>query len=124
MEVGCHTYQCRTIVLTRFSAFVGLGVIVLLFPLPGYVTKLIQDVQVVRLKKTDARVQTVTESKWFYCSDYAIFICDILAMNVLRMVKLFGWEKKMDEKVSEKREAELKWIWRRQLLDLISSTLK
>ena len=57
------TYQCWLIVLTPFSAFVGLGVIVLLFPLPGYVTKLIQDVQVIRLKKTDARVQTVTESK-------------------------------------------------------------
>lgn len=93
-------------VVLGWSAFVGLAIIVLLFPLPGYVTKLIQDVQVIRLKKTDARVQIVTE-----------------LMNVLRMIKMFGWEKKMDEKVSEKREAELKWIWRRQLLDLISATL-
>ena len=34
---------------------------ILLFPLPGYVAKLVQDVQVVRLKKTDARVETVSE---------------------------------------------------------------
>jgi hypothetical protein len=103
---------------------VGLGVIILLFPLPGYVTKLIQDVQVTRLKKTDARVQTVTESKCLSLYYHAMLIYDTLAMNVLRMIKLFGWEKKMDERVSEKREAELKWIWRRQLLDLLSGTLK
>lgn len=36
----------------------------LLFPIPGYVAKQIQGVQVARLKKTDARVQTVTESKY------------------------------------------------------------
>lgn len=53
-----------------------------------------------------------------------ILIYSVVVMNVLRMVKLFGWEKKMDERVSEKREAELKWIWRRQFLDLVSSTLK
>lgn len=34
----------------------------MLFPIPGYVAKRIQDVQVVRLNATDARVQTVTES--------------------------------------------------------------
>lgn len=48
---------------SRFgSTFVGLGVMVALFPIPGYITKLVQDVQVVRLKKTDARVQIVSES--------------------------------------------------------------
>ena len=56
-------YVCEMMTWSCFSAFVGLGVILLLFPLPGYVTKLIQDVQAVRLKATDARVQTVTESK-------------------------------------------------------------
>lgn len=38
---------------------------ILLFPLPGYVAKLVQDVQVIRLKKTDARVETVSESMYF-----------------------------------------------------------
>ncbi|TFK30740.1 ATP-binding cassette transporter [Coprinopsis marcescibilis] len=89
-----------------WSSFVGLAVMVLLFPLPGYVAKLVQDVQVIRLKKTDARVETVSE-----------------AMNVLRMIKMFGWERKMDERIAEKRENELLFIWKRQILDLINGSL-
>ncbi|KAJ6604251.1 hypothetical protein DFH09DRAFT_1300496 [Mycena vulgaris] len=89
-----------------WSSFVGMGVMVLLFPLPGYVAKLVQTVQQQRLKRTDARVQTVTET-----------------MNVLRMIKLFGWERQMNERVAEKREEELSWIWKRQVLDLLSGTL-
>ena len=45
-------------------------------------------------------------------------------MNVLRMIKLFGWEKKMDERIAEKRENELLYIWKRQILDLINGSLK
>jgi hypothetical protein len=52
---------CLTI-LVKYSAFVGLATILLLFPAPGYVAKRIQGVQEFRLKATDARVQTVTES--------------------------------------------------------------
>ncbi|KAG5728585.1 ATP-binding cassette transporter abc4 [Termitomyces sp. T112] len=89
-----------------WSAFVGLVSIIMLFPIPGYVAKRIQDVQIVRLKATDARVQTVTET-----------------MNVLRMIKLFGWEKKMEQKIAEKREKELVWIWKRQILDMINGNL-
>ena len=47
------------------SAMVGLAVMVACLPLPGYVAKLSQDVQVARMKKTDARVQGVSESKTF-----------------------------------------------------------
>ncbi|KAJ7919040.1 P-loop containing nucleoside triphosphate hydrolase protein [Mycena leptocephala] len=89
-----------------WSAFVGMGVMVLLFPLPGYVAKLVQTVQQQRLKKTDARVQVVTET-----------------MNVLRMIKLFGWERQMNERVAEKREEELNWLWKRQMLDLLNGML-
>ncbi|KAJ6575530.1 hypothetical protein B0H10DRAFT_2168545 [Mycena sp. CBHHK59/15] len=89
-----------------WSAFVGMGVMVALFPLPGYVAKLVQTVQQQRLKKTDARVQVVTET-----------------MNVLRMIKLFGWERQMNERVAEKREEELNWIWKKQMLDLVNGTL-
>ncbi|KAJ7094121.1 P-loop containing nucleoside triphosphate hydrolase protein [Mycena epipterygia] len=75
------------------------------FPLPGYVAKLAQTVQKETLKKTDARVQTLS------------------AMNVIRMVKMFGWEKKMNERIADKREEELNWIWKRKLLDLINEIL-
>ncbi|KAF5336910.1 hypothetical protein D9611_003444 [Ephemerocybe angulata] len=83
-----------------WSAFVGLAVMLVLFPLPGYVAKRIQDVQIARLKKTDARVEVVSET-----------------MNVLRMVKMFGWEKKMNDRIAEKREEELRYVWKRQILD-------
>lgn len=32
-------------------------------------------------------------------------------MNVLRMVKLFGWEEKMSQRIKETREKELLAIW-------------
>ena len=40
------------------------------------------------------------------------------------MVKLFGWESRVRESVAEKREEELKWIWKRKLLGMIASTAK
>ncbi|KAI6134164.1 ABC transporter type 1, transmembrane domain-containing protein [Pisolithus croceorrhizus] len=89
-----------------WSAFVGLAVMILLFPLPGMVAKKIQTVQRTKMEKTDARVQTVTET-----------------MNALRMVKLFGWEKKMNERIYEKREVELVWTWKYRILDLANNTL-
>ncbi|KAE9384990.1 P-loop containing nucleoside triphosphate hydrolase protein [Gymnopus androsaceus JB14] len=51
-----------------WSSFVGLAVIVISFPVPGFITKLIQNRQKIKMKKTDARIQMVTET-----------------MNVLRM---------------------------------------
>ena len=33
------------------SAFLGMGVIIIMFPLPGYVAKLIQGVQTTKMKK-------------------------------------------------------------------------
>ncbi|KAJ6498923.1 P-loop containing nucleoside triphosphate hydrolase protein [Mycena sanguinolenta] len=89
-----------------WSAFVGMGAIVVLFPLPGYVSKWQQAAQKATLKKTDARVQTVSET-----------------MNVLRMVKMFGWEKQMNEKIAEKRDEELSKLWIRRLLDMASGML-
>ena len=45
-------------------------------------------------------------------------------MNVLRMIKLFGWEPKINAQIAEKREEELVYIKKRQLLDLLTGTLK
>jgi hypothetical protein len=41
--------------------------------------------------------------------------------NVLRMVKLFGWERNMKNRVDDKREQELKLILKRKLLELASN---
>lgn len=45
-------------------------------------------------------------------------------MNVLRMIKLFGWERKVNGQVEEKREEELRLLWKRKLLELASNNLK
>ncbi|GJE86639.1 multidrug resistance-associated ABC transporter [Phanerochaete sordida] len=84
-----------------WSSFVGLGVMVALLPVPTWLAARLQDVQKQKMKVTDARVQTVAE-----------------IMSVLRMVKLFGWEQRMNEKVAEKREEELNLIWKRRLIEL------
>ncbi|KAJ6594300.1 hypothetical protein B0H19DRAFT_1094896 [Mycena capillaripes] len=89
-----------------WSAFVGMSVMVAMFPLPGRVLKMAQRVQKLKLKQTDARVQTVSET-----------------VNLLRMIKMFGWESQMDKMIAEKREEELNFIWQRKLLDLLNTTL-
>ena len=57
--------------------------------------------------QTDARVQVVTE-----------------AMNIVRMIKVFGWEERIEEKITGKREEELayqrKWI----IFEIISNILR
>ncbi|KLO19974.1 P-loop containing nucleoside triphosphate hydrolase protein [Schizopora paradoxa] len=93
-------------VILDWSALVGMAVMVLTFPLPGYIAKLTQTTQIERMKKTDARVQTVTET-----------------MNVIRMIKLFGWEPKVKQEIDEKRSEELVWIKRRQYLDIINGVV-
>ncbi|KAJ7776222.1 P-loop containing nucleoside triphosphate hydrolase protein [Mycena metata] len=89
-----------------WSAFVGMGTMIALFPLPGYAARLESRVQDKALEKTDARVQTFSET-----------------VNVVRMIKVFGWEKQMNEKIAEKREDELTWIWRRKVLYTASGIL-
>lgn len=45
-------------------------------------------------------------------------------MNVIRMIKLFGWEPKVRKQIAEKRDEELIYIRNRQLLDLLNGTIK
>ncbi|KAI0365037.1 P-loop containing nucleoside triphosphate hydrolase protein [Pilatotrama ljubarskyi] len=84
-----------------WSALVGLATMLITLPLPGYVTKHIQGSQREKMKRTDARVQTVTEM-----------------MNVIRMIKLFGWEPRVSAQLDKKREEELVWVRKNKLLSL------
>jgi hypothetical protein len=45
-------------------------------------------------------------------------------MNVIRMIKLFGWEARMNEKLAEQRDEELKYQKKRQLLELVNGCVK
>ena len=45
-------------------------------------------------------------------------------MNVIRMIKIFGWEKQIDEKIAGKREEELAYQRKSIMLEIISNILK
>ncbi|KAH7927390.1 P-loop containing nucleoside triphosphate hydrolase protein [Leucogyrophana mollusca] len=89
-----------------WSAFVGLAAMIVLVPLPGYLGRMTHAVQLSKMDKADARVQLMTET-----------------LNVLRMVKFFGWEKRMDKKITEKREEELGWLYKAYILEVMTNIL-
>ncbi|KAF8610641.1 hypothetical protein BDV93DRAFT_484022 [Ceratobasidium sp. AG-I] len=89
-----------------WSSIVGMAAMLVLFPITGKVGHLLNSVQVERMKKTDARVQTITE-----------------LINVVRMIKLFGWESKVKSRIEEKREEELRWYRKNQLVRLVTRIL-
>ncbi|KAF9567104.1 hypothetical protein CPC08DRAFT_733223 [Agrocybe pediades] len=76
-----------------WSALVGLLTLIGVSPIPGWIAKRNQDLEKVKMQKTDARVQMISE-----------------IISVIRMVKLFGWEEKTLKMVNEKREDELKYL--------------
>ena len=45
-------------------------------------------------------------------------------MSVLRMIKLFGWEHRVRDNIAEKRETELKFVWKRKMLNLLNNISK
>ncbi|KAG8702087.1 hypothetical protein FRC09_004964 [Ceratobasidium sp. 395] len=83
------------------SAIIGTAVMFASAPIPAILARLVDSIQSERMRKTDARVQTVTES-----------------MNVIRMIKMFAWEDKVKSQVTAKREEELYWYRKRQYLGL------
>ncbi|KAF8885698.1 multidrug resistance-associated ABC transporter [Gymnopilus junonius] len=89
-----------------WSAIVGFASIVLMAPVPGLLAKRIQTIQGKKLEKTDARVESVMET-----------------IGVLRMIKLFGWEKKMSDTLKEKREDELSWVWKDKMTNLTNDVI-
>ncbi|KZT53818.1 hypothetical protein CALCODRAFT_486059 [Calocera cornea HHB12733] len=89
-----------------WAAVVGMAVMVASIPLPSQVAAWVQTIQNERMKKTDARVQSITET-----------------MNVIRMVKMFGWESRVKEQIGEKREEELKYVKQRQIMHLANLNL-
>ena len=43
------------------------------------------------------------------------------AVSVMRMIKLFGWEKKVIGGIEEKRDQELSWIWKIMVLKIFNN---
>ena len=48
----------------------------------------------------------------------------ILAMNVIRMIKVFGWEHKMSTLIADKREVEMKYLQTFRMLELLNNNIK
>ncbi|KAJ3727277.1 P-loop containing nucleoside triphosphate hydrolase protein [Lentinula guzmanii] len=88
------------------SAFVGIGLTIALAPVPVFISGIIQRYQALRMKQTDSRVHLITD-----------------VMNILRMVKLFGWQKRMLWKISEARGEELSLLRKRQYATLTGTVL-
>ena len=78
-----------------------MAVMIACLPLSGYLANIYQGYQTTVMKKTDARVQTTIEM-----------------MNVLRMIKMFGWEAKIAERLDAKRADELRWLRSAQLIGI------
>ncbi|KZV96966.1 P-loop containing nucleoside triphosphate hydrolase protein [Exidia glandulosa HHB12029] len=104
LQVAVATYFLYT--LLGWSSLVGLLVMVACFPLPGWIAAKLNFITTEQMKRTDARVQQVSE-----------------VMRVLRMVKMFAWEPKMQEKLTEKRDEELHWIRRAKITALVNKNL-
>ncbi|EMD41558.1 hypothetical protein CERSUDRAFT_128415 [Gelatoporia subvermispora B] len=89
-----------------WSAFVGMAVMISLFPVPGLFARFIQTVQSEKMSQTDSRVQVVSD-----------------VLRVIRMIKLFGWELLINEKVATERENELKYVKKYKLLEVLNNCI-
>ncbi|KAH7101229.1 P-loop containing nucleoside triphosphate hydrolase protein [Auriculariales sp. MPI-PUGE-AT-0066] len=92
--------------LLGWSSIVGLIVMLIYFPLPGWIATRLNRFSVQMMKATDGRVQQMTE-----------------VLNVLRMVKMFSWQSRMKDRLSESRETELKWMRLVKLTYLVNDNL-
>ena len=108
----------------------ALGVTLVLLPIPGVLARVTHRIQTEKMKRTDERVEMVTESaSWTSSSLFLVLYLTpgpflSLATKVIRMVKLFGWEARMSERIAEKREEELKWIKRLQYVHVLVEVVK
>ncbi|KAI0711040.1 P-loop containing nucleoside triphosphate hydrolase protein [Cerioporus squamosus] len=92
--------------LLGWSAFVGLAVMIALWPVPGYCIAWMQKIQRRKMKMTDARVQEISET-----------------VTVIRMIKLFAWEERTANRIDEKRQEELKSIFKFKAAQVLSANV-
>ncbi|KAH9939288.1 P-loop containing nucleoside triphosphate hydrolase protein [Epithele typhae] len=86
-----------------WSAMVGLATIIMLLPIPGKIAQFSRKAQSQKMRKTDARVQEITE-----------------VTTVIRMIKLFAWERRTAARLDEKREEELVSLRKFSVLGMVN----
>lgn len=52
------------------------------------------------------------------------FIRFLTVMGLIKSIKMFSWEPKICERLQEKREAELRWVFYRQMIYILSTIAK
>ncbi|KAJ3384810.1 hypothetical protein HDU92_003409 [Lobulomyces angularis] len=77
--------------LMGWSAFIGLGVLIVLAPLTAYVSKIANDIQTDLMEATDNRVNITNE-----------------VLQGIRIIKYFSWEPQFNERINKLREIELR----------------
>ncbi|KIK54607.1 hypothetical protein GYMLUDRAFT_48525 [Collybiopsis luxurians FD-317 M1] len=90
-------------ILDLGSTLVGIGSMILLAPIPAKVINVGRKLFRERMRKTDSRVEIFSD-----------------VMAVLRMIKLFGWEAKMSQRVDEIRGEELIVVRKRKVYQMFS----
>lgn len=95
-----------------------------MLPIPGYVGKWVQTVQRELSRKTDSRMQSVSESAYLFELGFTLRLSHDEAMNLLRMIKLFAWQRQTGEQIDTKREIELSVLWKRRLVDMVHAIMK
>jgi ABC-type bacteriocin/lantibiotic exporter with double-glycine peptidase domain len=89
------------------ATWLGLVVMIVLLPVPAWTSTLMRNVQKRKMEATDARVKVAADT-----------------LNVLRMVKQFGWEEEVTRQIQIQRAEELKWIFRLRLYSLVNIAVK
>ncbi|ODQ52786.1 hypothetical protein SAICODRAFT_80947 [Saitoella complicata NRRL Y-17804] len=87
--------------LMGWSAFVGFGMLIATLPIPGLLTTRLAKMQKEVMAATDARIGLVSE-----------------LLHSIRITKFFGWERAMIGRVTEKRMAEQRAIWKRTMTSI------
>ncbi|GAA5950453.1 hypothetical protein JCM3765_004553 [Sporobolomyces pararoseus] len=92
--------------LLGWSAIAGVITLVVLLPIQTQIASLYNRYQEQLLAAADARLTLATE-----------------VITQVRIVKYFGWESKMSEKMDETRKKELNALWKRALTMVVSQSL-
>jgi len=131
--------ECSDVLIFFRSAFVGLAVMVILFPLPRYVARCPRACRLRVWRRwanwdnkcslTNLRRQTLgfkLLQKVSQAGNLYIFWPWLYASvaNIYRSVKMFAWENMVKARPERKRKEELLWIRKRQLLQLLSNMVK
>ncbi|KAK3097219.1 hypothetical protein FSP39_007607 [Pinctada imbricata] len=97
LQIGVALYFLYQTV--GYSMFAGLGVMILLLPLNGFIMSKIHALQEKQMKQKDNRIKLLSE-----------------VLNGIKILKLYAWEMSFKEKILAIRNMELKILWKSNII--------